>query len=806
MKSVFFTIVFFMSACLSVNAQSGTIVTGYLLTNDTKQPIAFASIRVLSENNNLVHGGISEEDGFFSIQGLKEATYTIRVSSLGYKDYETQVLIGALNKNYNLGKLYLVPSTTKLQSIEVTVDKSEVNKTLDKKSYNMNNQIAQSGGSVMDAMKAMPSISFSQEGKVLLRGSDKVLVLIDGKQSSLTGFGNQKGLDNLPASNIERIEIMNNPSAKYDAAGMAGIVNIIYKKEQQKGIHGSVGFAYGLGALSKRKEDLPTDLGSFSPTPKYIPSLSINYKEEKVSAFLQSEVLFQERLPNNEFTTRYYTDGSTIASQVPENRKQTHYIVKGGINYQLTEKDELSLSGIYDWESHVDSSQVPYIDLLTNRRNRYINWNEEEITGYLNTVLAYTHQYKEAGHKLSARLLYSKGWEDETYYINDSSSVRSNGRDVTSVLGTEHTTSLQVDYTKPLRWGRVETGAKLQIRSLPVTYEQERGSNSILYEGLGNWSKWGESIYAAYGNWVHEQDRYAVEAGLRAEYTHVFYKMDANNTYYEENDRYDYFRLFPNVRLSYKLNAKNRFSVFYNQRIDRPGEPELRMYAKSDDHELVKVGNPYLRPQYTQSAEVAYKTKWNKGSLFVSAYYRWITDPYKRVYTEDATNTDFDVILKSYANTGAAEHNGLELVASQKVGTVWKVSGNLNLYQIKIQNHVGTLLFPNEHTFTIDATTDTTLDAKIINTFSLPNTWQLQLTALYFAPKDIAQGRQLERSSVDIGVKKKLFKGKGEATLAFTDIFNNYGIVQEVYGDGFTALYQNFYETQILRLGFKYKF
>jgi len=282
--------------------------------------------------------------------------------------------------------------------------------------------------------------------------------------------------------------------------------------------------------------------------------------------------------------------------------------------------------------------------------------------------------------------------------------------------------------------------------------------------------------------------------------------MDKENIYYTRNDNYDYFKLFPNIRLSYKLNENNRVSVFYNQRIDRPGEPELRMYAKSDDHELVKVGNPYLRPQYTQSAEIGYKTNWNTGSLFLSGYYRFITDPYMRVYTQDTSRAEYDVVLKSYANTGESTNLGFELVYSQKITDFYELSGNLNVYQNKIEAYTGTLLFPYEHTFDVKQTTDNTWDFKIINTITLPKEMQVQLTALYFAPKNIPQGTQMSRSSIDIGAKKKLWQGKGELSFAFTDIFNQFGLQQKIIGEGFTADYENYYETQIIRIGLKYKF
>jgi hypothetical protein len=425
-------------------AQSNTTLSGQVVNLETKEVLPFASVAVFNSKNLLINGSVASDDGRFIIKGLGEGKYNVKVSCIGHNNSQMEILIGKLNTNYDLGKIGLSLISTELGEVVVAGKNSEITPQLDKKTFDISNGIAQSGGSVMDAMKAMPGVTFDQEGKVILRGSDKVLVLIDGKQSSLTGFGNQKGLDNIPVANIERIEIINSPSAKYDASGMAGIINIVYKNERK---------------------------------------------------------------------------------------------------------------------------------------------------------------FRQPGHLLSANLQYTKGWEDETYHINDSSQVRKQGRDVTSILAIEHTLN----------------------------------------------------------------------------FTIVYYDIDPANTYFKQNDAYDYFSLFPNVRLAYKPNERNKLSLFFNRRIDRPGEPELRMYAKSDDHELIKVGNPYLRPQFTQSAELGYKTNWRNGSIFISGYIRSILDPYMRVYTQDNTNSTYDIILKSYANTEKAMNKGVELVISQQITKFWKFSGNMNV-------------------------------------------------------------------------------------------------------------------------------
>lgn len=793
-------------AGVSLFSQEQVTVSGRVFDLSTGEPLPYATITMNDpENNTMLAGTIAGDNGRFVFTGLSRGEYIVNCSFIGYITKEVPLLIGELNNYFDLGRIDLEPVVSELDAVMVEAKKAVISADLDKKTYNIEEIIAQSGGSVLDAMKGLPGITVDQEGKVMLRGSDKVSVLIDGQQSSLTGFGNQKGLDNIPAANIQNIEIINNPSARYDASGMAGIVNIIYKKEKETGFNGDIGFSFAIGPLGRRKDDLPTQLGSYAFNPKYIPSLNLNYKTNKISTFFQGELLRQKKLPNNEFTTRKYDDGMNTVSQVPENREQTHYILKGGVDWTIKENNLLSLSGIYDYESHHDTAQVPYINMNTTERYRYWNWLEWEITGFMNYALQYEHNFIEPGHELKANVQYTKGWEDETYNLNDSSAIRMS-HDTTHIVATEHTTSLSVDYIKPLKSGRIEAGTRIQVRRIPVTYTIGRGEQSIIYPGLGDWSKWGENIYAGYINYVYEKPGFDIEAGIRAENTSVFYDLSSENVYYEKNDSYQYFSLFPNVRVTFKINERNNLSVFYNRRVDRPGEPELRVFPKYDDPELLKVGNPYLRPQFTQTFELAYKYMWNTGSVFLSGYYRKIKDPFTRVYGIDTTNEQYDIVNKIYQNTGKADHAGLELILTQKAGRFLNLSASFNWYSNTIHSYTGTMLFPYERPFSIGKTTDHTWDCKLSGQFLLPGQTQIQLTGVYYAPTNIAQGRQYARSSVDLGFKKQLFQGKGEFVFSFSDIFNRFGIKQKINGEGFTAIYENFYETQVISAGFKYKF
>src|SRR5688572_29743500 len=497
-------------------------------------------------------------------------------------------------------------------------------------------------GTILDALKTLPGVTVDQDGKVSLRGSDQVAILIDGRQSSLTGFGSQRGLDSVSAANVEAIEIINNPSARFDAAGMAGIINIIYKQEQQLGLAGDFGVGLGMGQFTKQRDDLPTELGSFSTNGKFVPSINLNYRTPRIRSFVQGEVLFQDDLPNNEFTTRFYDDGRVIESQVPENREQYHYTVRLGADWTLNPSNTMSVSGIHDFERHRDVAQVPFILQATGQRERFWFWREEEDTGFTNANVDLTHKFGAPGHELGVNLQFTRGKEDEAYFLNEESPIRI-GTDDTHIIAIENTLPLSIDYTRPLPTGRLELGTKLQRRWIPVTYTVRRGVQSVIYPGLGDFSDWDENIFAGYANLVRITPRYTLEGGLRLEETQVSYTIPAENIYYPGSDEYDYFGVFPNGKFTLNLTGGNRITAAYNRRVDRPGEPELRIFPKYDDPEILKVGNPFLRPQFTNAYEVGFARSWPRGSGSAAVYHRDVSDAFLRIFAIDDSNPDYDI-------------------------------------------------------------------------------------------------------------------------------------------------------------------
>ena len=790
--------------CPAAALAQGATVAGRTVDSTSRAPIAMVTVVLVNAaSGDTLSGTLTGRDGRFLVRGLTPGRYKVATRFPGLNLAERTLLVSELNRSYDLGDI-LIGRLQSLAGVAVTAEATGI-AALNSEVFRFGQGAAPTTGSALDALKNVPGVTIDQEGKVLLRGSDRVTILIDGRPSSLTGLGSQRGLDNIPAGNIEAVEIINNPAARFDAAGMAGIINIVYKQESRTGLSGDVALSLGMGTFSKQRADLPTDLGSFSHNGKAIPSVNLNYSTPGVRTFLFYQALIQRDLPNNEFATRFYDDGRIIESQVPENRRQSQNIVRLGADFGVGSANVFSISGLYDTETHTDSAHVPFILQSTGQRERFWFWRERESNGVANAAFNWKRTFRTPGHELNVNLQYSRIWEDEAYFLNEVSSVRT-GTDATHVIGRENTFPLTVDYTRPLPSGRIELGGKLQRRWLPVTYEVQRGNQSVIYPGLGDFTDWDEDIVAGYANLVRVKEAYTLEAGVRVEQTGVTYTVPDENVYYDTGDAYDYLEVFPNFKLNYALGSQYRMVAAYNRRIDRPGEQELRIFPKYDDPELLKVGNPYLRPQLTQLMELGIGRRWSKGSATVSGYHRDITDAFQRIYAIDNSNPNYDIINRLYENVGRATQTGVQVVAEQQVSSPWRVSGSVNWYVHDIDAIQTTLLFPTERPFFAPGSRDKTWDLTVNNRYRFSSGQELQLSFINYAARNAHQGRELARSSLDLSASWPLSNERGDVTFTFTDMFADFGVRREFDGQGFTALYENLKETQTARIRLRVRF
>ncbi|MDQ8748609.1 TonB-dependent receptor [Elizabethkingia miricola] len=800
--SVFLSLVFVNS----LFAQVASVTISGIVTNKSKTVLPYTTVTLkTAKEKKFVSGTITNEEGRFSITGIKPDNYYLETSVSGYSPYTQSVFIGSLSEFLDIPSIELEQikndKETKIEEVVLTSSKkNEISNQLDKKTYSVADNISQSGGSILQSMQNLPGVTV-QDGKVQLRGNDKVTVLIDGKQTALTGFGSQSGLDNIPASAIDKIEIINNPSSKYDANGNAGIINIIMKKNKQNGWNGKIGFTYGTGSFWIRKENLPTIRPQYTITPKINPSLSLNYRKDKINVFLQVDNLYTQTLNKNEFVTRTYDNGNIINSQLKRNRNTNYLTTKAGFDWNIDSQNTLTISGLYGSEKIIDRGDQPFFNGDFSQRQRLWQFLEDELKTTVMGTASYQHKFKEAGHVLNVGFNYTFHREDEKYFY-DNYLPTSTGTDAFKLLSDEQVYDFNVDYIKPLKYGRIETGIKLRNRSIPTNMNFIPGANSVLDVNAGGWANYKELIPAVYGNYVFENAKWEAELGLRLEYVKIQYDVNPNHPTYK-SDSYNYTQPFPNLRLAYKLNDHNKLSIFYNRRVDRPNEVDIRIFPKYDDAEIIKVGNPGLRPQFTNSIELGHKYNWNNGYLYSALYHRFANGTITRISSIVPEST---LIYAVFQNAGRSYNSGLEMIWNQKFSKIYSFNINGNIYRNQIDAFSVENLYPQPVFFSADKQTAVSGNVKFNNTFRFSNGFDAQLTAIYLAPDIIPQGKIKSRFSIDLGMKKSVQNGKGEIFLNATDLLNTMVIKKQIQGSGFKYTSDDYYETQVIRLGYSYKF
>ncbi len=783
------------------NAQTSVTVSGIIKNKNNKAVLPFVNVVLKTDkDSSFVNGTVTNEEGRFSLSKIKSGNYYLEVSYIGYNTTEQSLFIGNLTEYLDIKSIEIEEKSTSLQEVVVTGKTTEISEKMDKKTFSLKDNISQGGGSVLQAMQNLPSVTV-QDGKVLLRGNDKVIVLIDGKQTALTGFGNQTGLDNIAASAIEKIEIINNPSAKYDANGNAGIINIIYKKNKKDGFNGKVGFTTGLGSLWVRKENLPTIRPQYTFTPKINPSVSLNYRKNKVNVFFQGDYLYTETLNKNEFVTRNYDNGEVINSQLKRNRNTHFTTLKSGIDYTINDQNSLTISGLFGSEKIIDRGDQPFFNSDFSQRKRLWQFLEDELKTTIMATANYQHKFKEAGHLLNVGFNYTFHREDEKYFY-DNYLPTSTGTDAFKLLSDEQVYDFNFDYIKPLKYGRIETGIKLRDRNIPTNMQFIPGVNSVLDANAGGWATYKELIPAIYGNYIFENKKWEAELGLRIEYVKIQYDVNPNHIVYK-SDGYDYTQPFPNLRFAYKINDDNKVSIFYNRRVDRPNEVDIRIFPKYDDAEIIKVGNPRLQPQFTNSIELGYKKSWEKGSLYNSIYHRFADGTITRI---SSIVPPSNLIYATFQNVNKSYNTGFEMVLTQEISTLYSFNINLNAYSNQIDAFTVENKYPTAHTFSADKQEIYSGNIKLNNTFHFPKNMDVQLTTIYLAPDIIPQAKIKSRFSLDIGLKKAIQKEKGELFFSAIDLLNTMIIKKEIKGEGFNYTSNDYYETQVIRIGYSYKF
>ncbi|MEZ4905312.1 MAG: outer membrane beta-barrel family protein [Spirosomataceae bacterium] len=544
-------------------------------------------------------------------------------------------------------------------------------------------------------------------------------------------------------------------------------------------------------------------LADYTPAvSEYTQDKSILFGElskNKANVFLQGDWLYTQTLNKNEFSTRVYETGESIIQQIKRNRTTTYATIKTGLDYSFDTQNTFTVSGLFNREKILDNGDNPYFRNDFNNRYRLWQFLEDEVKYTAMATAVFLHKFKQVGHLLNFNYNYTFHREDEKYFFTNKLPA-STGTDSFKLLSDEQVSDFNLDYTKPFRHGRLESGIKLRLRSIPVNMQFFPGVNSVIDVNAGGWANYYETIPAIYSNYVYENDKVEFEGGLRIEYVKVNYEVNPNHNTYQ-SDGYQYTQPFPNLRLAYKINNNHKISLFFNRRVDRPNEVDIRIFPKYDEPELIKVGNPTLKPQFTSSMELGYKNNWLKGNFYAALYHR-ITDG---TITRIATQIPGSVLLYNiFQNIGRSYNSGTELVFQQELSKWISMNASINIYQNTIDAFSITNKYPAPTNYQANKQQLTSGNFKINSAVHLPKGLDVQLSAVYLAPDLIPQGRVEQRFSVDLGIKKNI--QKGEWFLNATDLLNTMQIRKKITGNGFILQSTDYYETQLIRVGYNQKF
>ncbi|NND34271.1 MAG: TonB-dependent receptor [Saprospiraceae bacterium] len=753
-------------------AAAGTIekgkgmIIGRVVDQDTDTPLDFATISVLTrKDSSVVTGGISEVDGKFAVE-VAYGEYLVKVEFISYNaTFIDNVVLAPGKKLADLGTIALSVSAQVLQEIEVVAEKSEMTFDLDKRVFNVGKDLANKGGSAEEILDNIPSVTVDVDGNVSLRGSENVRILVDGKPSGLIGVGDTDGLKSLPAGMIDRVEVVTNASARYEASGTSGIINIVLKKDRQKGINGSL------------------DVNAGFPK-RYGAAVNLNARRDKVNWFLNYG-LRNRTGPGSGYTNQeFYSE--TIEFPYTEQLRTSERggvsnSFRGGFDLFLSDRDILTAAALYRIGDDYSDALTTFRDFDRNRVLREISERvqdetEEEIDAEYE--LNYERKFDREGQKFTAQFQYQNSEETESsdylqtsfdaeYIPLDSDILTQKSINVES----NGTYLLQADYVQPLNNDqKIELGTRNSIRRIGNDYLVEELNNGI-WERLDNLSNnfnYEENIYAVYAIYANKVDKWSYQIGVRGEHSEVLTELLETQ---EVNDR-SYTNLFPSGHLNYEINKGNALQLSYSRRISRPRFWYLNPFFTFSNNRNIWGGNPNLDPEFTDSYEMGYLRYWDKATLGSSLYYRHTTGVIERI-----ARIEEDGITRTQPENLSTQNSyGLEFTGSIDFTKWWRLDGSLNIFSQKTQGQIDDIILEAEAF---------SFQNRLSSRIKFWKDAEFQTRLWYRAPENRTQGRRKSMYSLDLGFSKDLLKKKATITISVQDLLNTRKYRNETFGNGF---------------------
>ncbi len=753
----------------------GQEIKGKIIDKSSKEPIEFVNIALYEEGTEkMVKGHTTNLQGQFEFSDVAPGTYTLRISFVGYATVNIPVAITTKKKEVNLGSISLTEDSKVLKEVQVTGQKSQMRFEVDKKVFNVDQNIASAGGSASDALSNIPSVTVDNEGNVSLRNNSAVTIWINGRPSGLSEDNRAQILEQLPAESIETIEVITNPSARFSSEGSAGIINIVMKKEKKMGYYG------GFSANADTQGGYGASANINMNYDKWEGFANIGYRRRRMETNGTTE-----RTSFREDPITSNLEESILSQQSKGSGGMGGLFARAGVVYNFSKNDVLSFTGSTMQGNHDRNSTIDYTNTANDIASK---WRRESDVNNKHTMYSaqmdYIHTFSK-NHDLRFAFeydymnrggdsYYDQIYSDTTIYqIQESPSHRK---------GFE----AQVDYTNTLSDKlKIEAGYKADVNSHRSDAQTWNGKQALpAYEDLSLYNSfvYDENIQAVYGTASGKLGKFSYQAGLRGEYTHYSTSstgkdQESGNTVAPEKASKSYFDLFPSAFLSYSLPKGNELQLNYTRRINRPRGRQLNSFINITDSANISFGNPLLSPEFSHSLELNYIKNWDNHMLSASLYYRATEDVIQRVSYMQGNS-----LYTTYDNATNSSRSGMELVGKNRLFGWLDLTTSSNLYYYKVD---GFTYKYGESSFTYDGSKDFSWDARMIANIMLPWKVSLQLTGNYTSPIKTAQGKDFEQYWLDAGLRKTFLERRLSVAITGRDLFNSRKMKSYRYGDNF---------------------
>ncbi|WP_299109831.1 outer membrane beta-barrel family protein [uncultured Tenacibaculum sp.] len=723
-------------------------LTGKVVETNTKQALEYATIVLTHAKSKRVTGGVTDEQGNFSIE-IPKGKYDIKVEFIGFKTKSLTPRV--FSENTNLGTVTLSEDTETLDEVEIIAEKSTVEIRLDKKIYNVGKDMTVKGGNASDVLDNVPSVNVDAEGAVSLRGNENVRILIDGKPSALVGLNGTDALRNLPADAIEKVEVITSPSARYDAEGTAGILNIILRKGKITGFNGSVNLTVGH----------PDQLG-IAP--------NLNYRTKKINLFSNIGYSYRKG-PGNSFSKfSYLTNGNVDSIQTEDrtfDRTNRNFNASLGLEYYLSKNSSITGTFFYR-DSNGDDIATNNIEqiMFTDPKSSIRIENEDEKGIDKQYSLNYTNNFDGKGQKLSIDLQYGESDETELSPITTDGVLTEDNSQITKSTDK----LLQIDYVLPLgEKSQFEVGHKTTLQDLNSDFKVNILDPSILFDP-SNAINFKQNIYAFYAQFGSKINKFSYLLGLRTEITDIDLDVLTTNQTSDKN----FTEWFPTVNLGYELNDNDNITLGYSRRLRRPRHWFLNPFESRSSNTSVFRGNPDLTPTFTSSFDLGYNTKVKKLNLGASVYYQISTDLIRPISILEERN-GVGIFVRQPLNLNDEQRYGVEFTSNYNVSKKVRLSASFNYFKFKTDafTYTYTAANGNQVTTNLDEVNESSWFARFNSRITLPAKIQWQTRILYRGPQANAQTDREGIFVTNLSFSKDLFKDKATLVLNVSDLFNS---------------------------------